>query len=236
MENIIRKTENRSRADHIIFASVQNGNNNTIWYMSVGISWSSNQSSVCVREKDRFWCDVYSGCVTTRKSVVRLVTPGWKRCVRVCNVDTRPAWPLDLGLLATWEVDLGPEKVEHPWSIKLVVIGLPRKDTSFIWKGKKVWSLNAWPHPTPIPCSARWFLRNCFMNMRRMRRSSSVLVQRWTVVCKARCRNRFAHVHKLYRYIGMCTVYIAAPLPTIQERYRPRVLVSALARINELEI
>ena len=39
-----------------------------------------------------------SGCVTTTKSVVRLVTAGWERCVWVCNVDTRL---VDLGRLAT---------------------------------------------------------------------------------------------------------------------------------------
>ena len=28
------------------------------------------------------------GCVTTKKSVVRLVTAGWKSCVWVCDIDT----------------------------------------------------------------------------------------------------------------------------------------------------
>jgi len=44
--------------------------------------------SVCVFERGRV-CDVMSsGCVTTRKTVVRLVTAGWKQCVWVCDVDT----------------------------------------------------------------------------------------------------------------------------------------------------
>ena len=43
---------------------------------------------MCVFERGRV-CDVMSsGCVTTRKSVMRLVTAGWKRCVWVCDVDT----------------------------------------------------------------------------------------------------------------------------------------------------
>ena len=65
---------------------------------------------VCVFERGRV-CDVMSsGCVTTRKSVVRLVTAGCERCVWVCNVDTRL---VDLGRLATWKVDLESKKVGH---------------------------------------------------------------------------------------------------------------------------
>ena len=52
---------------------------------------------VCVFERGRV-CDVMSsGCVTTRKRVMRLVTAGWKR-VWVCDVDTGL---VDLGRLAT---------------------------------------------------------------------------------------------------------------------------------------
>ena len=37
-----------------------------------------------------------SGCVTARKSVVKLVTAGWKICVWVCDVDTGL---VDLGMV-----------------------------------------------------------------------------------------------------------------------------------------
>jgi len=54
--------------------------------------------SVCVFERGRVCVVMSSNCVTTRNSVVRLVTAGWKRCVWVCNVDTGL---VDLGRMAT---------------------------------------------------------------------------------------------------------------------------------------
>ena len=51
---------------------------------------------MCVFERGRVCNVMSSGCVTTRKSVVRLVAEGWKR-VWVCDVDTRS---VDLGRLA----------------------------------------------------------------------------------------------------------------------------------------
>ena len=44
--------------------------------------------SLCVFERGRVHDVMSSGCVTTRKSVVRLVTAGWKRFVWDCDVET----------------------------------------------------------------------------------------------------------------------------------------------------
>jgi len=48
--------------------------------------------------------------VAARKSVVKLVTAGWKRYVSICDVDTRL---VDLVREATWKEYLGSTMVGH---------------------------------------------------------------------------------------------------------------------------
>jgi len=48
--------------------------------------------------------------VTARKSAVKSITAGWKRCVSVCSVEKGL---VDLGRVAIWKADLGSKKVGH---------------------------------------------------------------------------------------------------------------------------
>ena len=58
------------------------------------------------------------GCVTARKSAVKLVTTGWKRYVWICDVDTRL---VDLVRVAAWKVDLGSKKVPLTYVYIMIV-------------------------------------------------------------------------------------------------------------------
>ena len=61
------------------------------------------------------WYVGFSGCATARKSVVKSVTVGWKRCVAYGHAMLTGL--VDPERVATWKVDHGTKKVGHHWLI-----------------------------------------------------------------------------------------------------------------------